>query len=135
MSIPALRSFPTVYGVKPSARLVRRNSRLCGGLRASSVAVNGEVARLGNISAEKKEDAAKEDSGLTPLYDDGFGAVTVKDYFEAARALSKDDGGPPRWFCPVESGQPAVDNAPLLLFLPGWSSRLIASSCLCSLLS
>jgi hypothetical protein len=96
--------------------------------------VNGEVG-LGSRSTEKKEDAVKEvadeeDSGLEPLYDDGFGAVTVKDYFAAAKALSKDDGGPPRWFCPVESGQPAVEDAPLLLFLPGWSSnlsRLIAS--------
>ncbi|CAM0881241.1 unnamed protein product [Alopecurus aequalis] len=85
MSIPALRSFPTVYGVKPSTRLV----------------------------------ADEEDRELTPLYDDGFGAVTVKDYFAAARALSRDDGGPPRWFCPMESGQPAVEDAPLLLFLPG----------------
>jgi hypothetical protein len=132
MSIPAVRSFPAVYGVKPSARLVRRHSRLRGGLRASSVAVNGEVG-LGSRITEKEEDAVKEvadeeDRGLEPLYDDGFGAVTVKDYFAAAKALSKyDDGGPPRWFCPVESGQPAVEDAPLLLFLPGSSSNLIAS--------
>ena len=126
MSIPALRSFPAVYGVKPSARLVRHHSRLGSGLRASSVAVNGEVGLGNNRSTEKKEDAAvkevadEEERGLEPLYDDGFGAVTVKDYFAAARALSKDDGAPPRWFCPVESGQPAVEDAPLLLFLPGW---------------
>ncbi|VAH16192.1 unnamed protein product [Triticum turgidum subsp. durum] len=119
MSIPALRSFPAVYGVKPTTRLVRHHSRLGGGLRASSVAVNGEVG-LRNRSG-KKEDAVKEekDRGLEPLYDDGFGGVTVKDYFAAARALCKDDGGPPRWFSPVESGQPAVEDAPLLLFLPG----------------
>uniref|UniRef100_A0ACD5UPC0 Uncharacterized protein n=1 Tax=Avena sativa TaxID=4498 RepID=A0ACD5UPC0_AVESA len=125
MSIPALRSFPAVHGVKPITRLVRRHSRLGGGLRASSVAVNGELGLI-NGRTEKKEDAVKEvageedkDRGLEPLYDDGFGAVTVKDYFAAAKALSKDDGGPPRWFCPVESGQPAVEDAPLLLFLPG----------------
>ncbi|KAF6988968.1 hypothetical protein CFC21_006379 [Triticum aestivum] len=119
MSIPALRSFPAVYGVKPTTRLVRHHSRLGGGLRTSSVAVNGEVG-LRNRSG-KKEDAVKEekDRGLEPLYDDGFGGVTVKDYFAAARALCKDDGGPPRWFSPVESGQPAVEDAPLLLFLPG----------------
>ncbi|XP_020186677.1 phytyl ester synthase 1, chloroplastic [Aegilops tauschii subsp. strangulata] len=119
MSIPALRSFPAVYGVKSTARLVRHHSRLGGGLRASSGAVNGEVG-LRNRS-RKKEDAVKKekDRGLEPLYDDGFGGVTVKDYFAAARALCKDDGGPPRWFSPVECGQPAVEDAPLLLFLPG----------------
>jgi pimeloyl-ACP methyl ester carboxylesterase len=29
-----------------------------------------------------------------------------------------DDGGPPRWFCPVFCS-PLIDDAPLLLFLPG----------------
>ncbi len=29
-----------------------------------------------------------------------------------------DDGGPPRWFCPVFCS-PLTDDAPLLLFLPG----------------
>ncbi|KAE8786097.1 acyltransferase-like protein [Hordeum vulgare] len=118
MSIPALRSFPAVYGVKPAGRLVRHHSRLGGGLRASSVAVNGEVGPR-TKGGKKEEPAKEEDRGLEPLYDDGFGGVTVKDYFAAARALCKDDGGPPRWFCPVESGQPAVEDAPLLLFLPG----------------
>lgn len=126
MSIAALRSFPAVYGVKPSPRLQAprgrpRHARL---IRASSsVAVNGEVG-LGNRSGkdDQEEDAVvkdKEQGGLEPMYDDGFGGVTVKDYFAAARELSKADGGPPRWFCPVESGRPAVRDAPLLLFLPG----------------
>lgn len=126
MSIAALRSFPAVYGVKPSPRLQAprgrpRHARL---IRASSsVAMNGEVG-LGNRSGkdDQEEDAVvkdKEQGGLEPMYDDGFGGVTVKDYFAAARELSKADGGPPRWFCPVESGRPAVRDAPLLLFLPG----------------
>ncbi|RZC57565.1 hypothetical protein C5167_004869 [Papaver somniferum] len=29
-----------------------------------------------------------------------------------------DDGGPPRWFCPVECGKP-IKGSPVLLFLPG----------------
>jgi hypothetical protein len=53
------------------------------------------------------------------LYDDGFGSLTVKDYFTGAKVLCRDDGGPPRWFSPVECGHPAVDQAPLLLFFPG----------------
>uniref|UniRef100_A0A0E0JIS3 Serine aminopeptidase S33 domain-containing protein n=1 Tax=Oryza punctata TaxID=4537 RepID=A0A0E0JIS3_ORYPU len=61
-----------------------------------------------------------QEVGLEALYDDGFGEATVKDYFDALRAMPLGGGGgPPRWFCPVECGPPAVDAAPLLLFLPG----------------
>ncbi|CAM0908528.1 unnamed protein product [Alopecurus aequalis] len=63
---------------------------------------------------------SKKESRLEVLYDDGFGAVTMKDYLKAVGVMTKDDdGGPPRWFCPVECGRPEVDKAPLLLFLPG----------------
>lgn len=43
-----------------------------------------------------------------------------KDYFEQAKELIKPDGGPPRWFSPLESGS-RLENSPLLLFLPGQS--------------
>lgn len=63
-----------------------------------------------------------QEVGLEALYDDGFGEATVRDYFDALRATPLDGGGgggPPRWFCPVECGPPAVHAPPLLLFLPG----------------
>ncbi|KAJ3702049.1 hypothetical protein LUZ61_005754 [Rhynchospora tenuis] len=69
------------------------------------------------IPVEKKVQEP-EDIELEVLYDDGFGSVSVKDYFRAAKDVVRDDGGPPRWFSPVECGKP-VNNAPLLLFLPG----------------
>lgn len=89
------------------------------------MAVNGEagaaVERKEKVKKDKADMAVKEEEkkGLEALYDDGFGGVTVQDYFAAAKAVSRDDGGPPRWFCPVECGRPAVEDAPLLLFLPG----------------
>lgn len=52
------------------------------------------------------------------LWDDGYGSKSVKDYFAAAREILKPDGGPPRWFSPVDCGRP-VEDAPTLLFLPG----------------
>ncbi|OMO98926.1 Diacylglycerol acyltransferase [Corchorus olitorius] len=52
------------------------------------------------------------------LWDDGYGTNTVKDYLESAKDMIKPDGGPPRWFCPVECGNP-VKGSPPLLFLPG----------------
>lgn len=52
------------------------------------------------------------------LWDDGHGSQTVEDYMEATKCMLKCDGGPPRWFCPVEAGPP-LKNSPLLLYLPG----------------
>nr|CAB3477165.1 unnamed protein product [Digitaria exilis] len=133
MPVAALHPLPAVVG--PTGRSgVRRQARL--GLRASSLesassaltVPNGVAAGAAAVERkekvkEDKDDVAvkerEEKRGLEALYDDGFGSVTVKDYFAAAKAVSRDDGGPPRWFCPVECGRPAVDDAPLLLFLPG----------------
>lgn len=95
------------------------------GTASVAVSVNAETQQQRQVGVEeeekRREDAAEVRTGrvVEALYDDGFGGVTVKDYFAAARAVSSDDGGPPRWFCPVDAGRPAVDNAPLLLFLPG----------------
>ncbi|CAM6043222.1 unnamed protein product [Sphagnum compactum] len=44
--------------------------------------------------------------------------VSVHDYMEQVPFFLGDDGGPPRWFCPVFCS-PLTDDAPLLLFLPG----------------
>ncbi|KAF8676419.1 hypothetical protein HU200_046965 [Digitaria exilis] len=133
MPVAALHPLPAVVG--PTGRSgVRRQARF--GLRASSLesassaltVPNGVAAgaaaveRKEKVKEDKDDVAAKEREekrALEALYDDGFGSVTVKDYFAAAKAVSRDDGGPPRWFCPVECGRPAVDDAPPLLFLPG----------------
>lgn len=70
------------------------------------------------LPIEKKVQESK-DIALEVLYDDGFGSVSVRDYFSAAKDMVRDDAGPPRWFSPIECGKP-VTNAPLLLFLPGY---------------
>ncbi|XP_020701662.1 acyltransferase-like protein At1g54570, chloroplastic [Dendrobium catenatum] len=70
-------------------------------------------------SPEKKvQKNANSDVNLEVLYDDKSGTESVKDYLDASREIIKSDGGPPRWFSPLECGQP-VQGAPLLLFLPG----------------
>lgn len=46
------------------------------------------------------------------------GRANLKDYFEQSKDLIKSDGGPPRWFSPLECGS-RLENSPLLLFLPG----------------
>jgi hypothetical protein len=108
------------FGGNPCAaggHLRWHHARLCL-RRASSVDVSSRNELAGGNNRTGKKQAAEE-SRLEVLYDDGFGSVTMKDYWEAVRAMPKDDGGPPRWFCPVECGRPEVDRAPLLLFLPG----------------
>ncbi|GJN31899.1 hypothetical protein PR202_gb20354 [Eleusine coracana subsp. coracana] len=136
MPVAALHSLPAVLGAGCRRRRGAARQAARFGLRASSVdtatvSVNGEVINNKvverkttptedeDVLVAKEEEGQERPAGLEALYDDGFGSVTVKDYFAAARAVSQDDGGPPRWFCPVECGRPAVEDAPLLLFLPG----------------
>ncbi|KAI3838394.1 hypothetical protein MKX03_000638, partial [Papaver bracteatum] len=48
---------------------------------------------------------------------------SVKDYLERSVDLIKPDGGPPRWFSPIEcnssGGGVRFEDSPLLLYLPG----------------
>ncbi|GAB2287394.1 hypothetical protein Dimus_021772 [Dionaea muscipula] len=76
---------------------------------------NGHVSSVIGHKERRKETA---DDKLEVLWDDGYGTVSMKDYLDVAKEMIKPDGGPPRWFCPVECGQPLKDS-PLLLFLPG----------------
>ncbi|KAF9605405.1 hypothetical protein IFM89_016982 [Coptis chinensis] len=69
---------------------------------------------LGFVKKKRK----KVGNELEALWDDGYGTVTVKDYLEASKEFISYDGGPPRWFSPVECGKP-VKGSPVLLFLPG----------------
>ena len=41
-----------------------------------------------------------------------------KECLEQSKELIVSDGGPPRWFSPLECAR-RLDNSPLLLFLPG----------------
>ncbi|KAH9754406.1 Acyltransferase-like protein [Citrus sinensis] len=103
-------------------------------LSSGSIAVNGDP-----VSREKEKNGALIDVGngtlkprvekkklvknviseeLEVLWDDGYGTDSVKDYLDAAKEIIKPDGGPPRWFCPVDCGCP-LKGSPTLLFLPG----------------
>lgn len=63
-------------------------------------------------------DPPEEIGGLELFYDDGYGNSSGRDYFDIAKEMVWPDGGPPRWFCPIECGRP-IKGAPVLLFLPG----------------
>ncbi|KAL5835490.1 hypothetical protein ACOSQ3_015048 [Xanthoceras sorbifolium] len=86
---------------------------------------NGSLIDVGNgrlkhsaVVEERKSVKDVVSKDLEVLWEDGYGTNSVKDYLDAAKELIKPDGGPPRWFCPVECGCPLKDS-PTLLFLPG----------------
>ncbi|KAJ7978061.1 Acyltransferase-like protein, chloroplastic [Quillaja saponaria] len=82
---------------------------------------NGSLIEQGNVMMRSGDESGKTDSVLENLglfWDDGYGTQSVEDYFDAATEIIKPDGGPPRWFCPVDCGHPLKDS-PTLLFLPG----------------
>ncbi|XP_017975081.1 PREDICTED: acyltransferase-like protein At3g26840, chloroplastic isoform X1 [Theobroma cacao] len=82
----------------------------------------GEDARFEN----KKKKATKEETEVKPniyanpeeLPEVEEGKKGLKDYFEECKELVRSDGGPPRWFSPLECSSSSPD-CPLLLFLPG----------------
>ncbi|KAL3516214.1 hypothetical protein ACH5RR_023116 [Cinchona calisaya] len=81
------------------------------------------AAGLSTEHKKKKKNGEEEETvvlleKLEPLWDDGYGTQSVKDYLDLANGIIKPDGGPPRWISPVECG-PHVKNSPVLLFLPG----------------
>ncbi|KAF8018013.1 hypothetical protein BT93_H3036 [Corymbia citriodora subsp. variegata] len=78
---------------------------------------NGHAVSKNEV-VEKEEVEKEVKESLEVLWDDAYGTKSVKDYLECARDMIRPDGGPPRWFCPVECGQPSNDS-PVLLFLPG----------------
>ncbi|CAN1761268.1 Phytyl ester synthase 1, chloroplastic [Linum perenne] len=82
------------------------------------VLFNGGVGRNGRSSSSKRGKDPPITNYLDVLWDDGYGIKTIKDYLIEAEDMIKPDGGPPRWFCPVECGQPLTDS-PILMFLPG----------------
>ncbi|XP_071932283.1 phytyl ester synthase 1, chloroplastic-like [Coffea arabica] len=67
---------------------------------------------------KKKGEEEVMQEKLEPLWDDGYGTRSVKDYLDLAKDVIKPDGGPPQWFSPIECGSP-LKNSPVLLFLPG----------------
>ncbi|CAI0432370.1 unnamed protein product [Linum tenue] len=77
---------------------------------------NGRLSFSSGGEKSRRKGAISEDMDV--LWDDGYGTKTVKDYLIASKDMIRQDGGPPRWFCPVECGQP-LEDSPVLLFLPG----------------
>lgn len=81
-----------------------------------------------------KNSAVAESTTKTPLgsaqrHTEAPPRLTLEDYFAASTELvTIKDGGPPRWFSPLECGA-RTNDSPLLLFLPGNYNFLFLFPC------
>lgn len=119
-----------ILAVNQNARLRSRVFVRSGG-GGDSATVPWDSVRINGVCTIDRKDisVASYDDGekvkgqnglleLEPLWDDGYGTQTLKDYTEIAMGLVESYEGPPRWFCPVVCGKP-LNDSPLLLYLPG----------------
>ncbi|KAG9457589.1 hypothetical protein H6P81_002097 [Aristolochia fimbriata] len=124
LSLPVNLSSFSAYRSPPGLRDSRKVSvESAAGLSVETdgaASVRGEGKKPDRIingqDVRRKPGTGME--GLDLFYDDGYGSSSVIDYLDVAKDLVRNDGGPPRWFCPVECGAP-IKGAPILLFLPG----------------
>ncbi|CAN6469283.1 unnamed protein product [Victoria cruziana] len=124
----AFNRFCVVGGVSESSSSDKgRSNRLRTGAVVSSEPIGvtaDSVIKKQEFVVPKVVERGHSETGAgrketTLLIDDTFDKTdSVKDYLDLSKDFVRPDGGPLRWFCPVECGAP-VKNAPLLLFLPG----------------
>ncbi|KAJ4823185.1 hypothetical protein Tsubulata_015131 [Turnera subulata] len=84
-----------------------------------------ETRETKTVAVQVEEEEEKVLNSYALALEEGVGGIEgecgkkgLKDYFEESKDLIRSDGGPPRWFSPLECGS-RLDNSPLLLFLPG----------------
>lgn len=86
-----------------------------------TLSTDGEAFLAGrseNGSAQSIAISYRDKKVGKPVAGRQYERVSVKDYIDRSRDFFVADGGPPRWFCPLECSHPPKD-APVLLFLPG----------------
>ncbi|CAH1453430.1 unnamed protein product [Lactuca virosa] len=106
--------FDLKFAIRSSRSIVKINGAPC-------VNRKNTVVALASYENGGKKSAQNAPEKLEPLWDDGYGTQTMKDYTKIAIDLSRltsNDGGPPRWFCPVACNRPLKDS-PVLMYLPG----------------
>ncbi|XAR52043.1 Diacylglycerol O-acyltransferase [Bertholletia excelsa] len=91
---------------------------------AAAASVSNQRKSTPSGSTNRRFDEEKEAFPMPASYDDLVAQSqverpTLKDYLEQSKDMLRSiDGGPPRWFSPLECGSRST-HCPLLLFLPG----------------
>ncbi|KAB1202858.1 hypothetical protein CJ030_MR8G024971 [Morella rubra] len=77
------------------------------------------TSRVSEKGRLEKLDVAEAVAAAATPYEEEVERGSLREYFERSKELIiRSDGGPPRWFTPLECGPP-LTNSPLLFFLPG----------------
>lgn len=108
----------------------RHLSSLSFATRSSAVAEQPSSARdATNANFGENGSFRKEEDKIRGSIPENLTEVgkSLADFFEQSRELIRSDGGPPRWFSPLECGSRHPDS-PLLLFLPGFVQILPCSN-------
>ncbi|GLU18723.1 hypothetical protein SLE2022_350070 [Rubroshorea leprosula] len=87
-------------------------------VQASTVTNPKSTLPQNNGKFREQEATRNVYANMDELPEEDEGRKTLKDFFEACKEFIGSEGGPPRWFSPLECGCRAPDS-PLLLFLPG----------------
>lgn len=137
-TVKSFYSLPPHFASSLERRVPSRHSIRCLATRDSAAALSSDYVKVngavnGVVKEEREkasvevadghvssvvEDKKREKVKLEPLWDDGYGTETVKDYLDYAQDIIKPDGGPVRWFTPISCG-PHLEGSPILFFLPG----------------
>ncbi|CAJ2672376.1 unnamed protein product [Trifolium pratense] len=118
VSSPIFRRALPLLGTLNSGRIQSMTSRFAISVdRVPSTFVEAEKGITSEVKREERSVVAETRKRLEENEEkkprNGW-----KDYLEQAEELIVTDGGPPRWFSPLEC-RSRVDKSPLMLFLPG----------------
>eukprot|EP00246_Nothoceros_aenigmaticus_P005812 TRINITY_DN18174_c0_g1_i1.p1 TRINITY_DN18174_c0_g1~~TRINITY_DN18174_c0_g1_i1.p1 ORF type:complete len:174 (+),score=11.44 TRINITY_DN18174_c0_g1_i1:284-805(+) len=117
-----IQRLPARVGWRPLVSRVHRGS--VKAVVISDPTSNAESSSNKNARSSELEvlESAIEERGtngsLTKPVEELKKLLSVKDYMVQVQNLIRHDGGPPRWFCPINVAQ-YPEAAPLLLFIPG----------------
>ncbi|XP_074311491.1 phytyl ester synthase 1, chloroplastic-like [Silene latifolia] len=100
------------------SRVSLNDASIVKGNENNGCAIRGGKGDFGRIGGGGKRGRKLGPVDLEVFWDDGYGGVSMKDFLDISTEMIRPDGGPPRWFCPVECGRP-LDDSPLLMYLPG----------------
>ncbi|XP_061352391.1 phytyl ester synthase 2, chloroplastic-like isoform X2 [Gastrolobium bilobum] len=114
------REPPSSVGKLKSCRIPSMAPRFATSVdRVPATAISAEKeSPAAEVKQEKGSGAVEKEKRWEEEKEEKQRRSGWKDYLEQSKELIEPDGGPPRWFSPLECGS-RLDNSPLLLFLPG----------------
>ncbi|KAK8693267.1 hypothetical protein V6N13_070858 [Hibiscus sabdariffa] len=113
------RTTTSYGGIKKRGRILAVSSEPIG--RGTGFGENEKLDKKINLKTVTEKAEVKPNIYANPeeLPEFEEGKKWLKDYLEECKEMIRSDGGPPRWFSPLECSSSTSPDCPLLLFLPG----------------